>query len=155
MTVLIDTMRALDVELRQILMGLTPRSRASHRFTTNKALDDGQDWKDVEAVPRLFVIEWNPSGSRYDFGSSTYTATVTGRLMVWYPLRGWSLDRLSDVEHVRDALKGIAGAGGGASTVTDVMYRFVNAEEEPSVEETEDGNWLSIPLIALVAVTQS
>ena len=155
MTLLSATLPMLAAEVRQLLMNLTPRLRASHKFTTSKALEDGTDWEEVEHVPRLFTIEWDSAAEPYTMGSATYSLKLTALISIWYPLRGWSMERLVDAEHIRDAMKGIAGAGGGASTVAAVSYRLIDPAGGASVEETEDGIWLVLPLVADVAATQA
>ena len=155
MTLLSATLPTLAAEVRQLMMNLTPRLRASHKFTTSKALEDGTAWDEVEQVPRLFTIEWDSAAEPYTMGSATYSLKVRANLSIWYPLRGWSMERLVDAEHIRDAFKGIAGAGGGKSSVAAVSYRLIDPAGTPSVDETEDGVGLVLPLVADVAATQA
>jgi hypothetical protein len=155
MTTLYSSLSELETELRQLFYSLTPRSRASHRFSTSRQLEDGVDWKDAEHTPRTFCLEWLPTARPLSMGSAHYYAMCNAIINVWYPSRGWTLDMLSDAEHIRDAIKGIAGSGGGASTATNVSYRLVDPESGATVEDTEDGRWLVIPLVVFVTVEQS
>jgi hypothetical protein len=155
MTTLFSDLTDVNAEIRVLMMGLTPRSRASTRFYADKALEEGTAWEEIESRPRLFTIEWEPTGERITMGAAHYDAKFTGKISIWYPLHGWSLDALSDAEHIRDALKGITGSGGGGSSVTNCHFRLVDAENPVAVEPTEDGKWLQVPIVAVMTVQQS
>lgn len=138
----------LQTELRKLIVKISPSERGSERFRPHDPEIQGEI-EEKSGLPRTFWVR--PVGvGPTNMGASARRYEVTWELKIGYPVNGWDVAAISDVDDVRAAVN----ISGGLSTVAGVGYRVVPPKDSiPTFERTANWMWVTIPIVSMLETT--